>query len=178
MAFALEQIPSNPEPIVFATNRLTLLVPKENPADIQRVHDLARPGVRLVLAVPGTPLRSYSDELIDKLAGQFEDGHLLRDQIMANLASEEDNARQVVAKIALGEADAAFVYSSDAHSQLAQDSIEIELPAGLQVQASYPLVNLAEGENYRWTDQFIQFILSPAGQAILSKWGFGPKDES
>lgn len=175
MTSALAQVPTASQPIPFASNQLALLVPDGNPAGIHDLLDLAQPSTRLVLAVPGTPLRNYSDQLLERLVNQSTNGDELRNQIMENLVSEEENARQVVAKIALGEADAAFVYRSDVQSQIAQDSLQIDIPNEVQVEVRYPLVNLAEGNQQLWTEQFIQFILSPAGQEILMNWGFGPK---
>ncbi|RPJ35503.1 MAG: molybdate ABC transporter substrate-binding protein, partial [Planctomycetaceae bacterium] len=87
-------------PRIFARNRLAVIVPADNPAGIESVTDLAKPGLLLVLAAPGIPVRDYTDTMLDQL------GEDMKSAVLANLVSEEDNVRQVVAKVALGEADA------------------------------------------------------------------------
>ena len=164
------------EPVVFATNSLVILVPAENPAGVKSVPDLAEPGTELLLANPGTPLRSYSDQVLSLLSERHQDGEIIRQRIMANVVSEEENARQVVAKIALGEADAAFAYRSDAESDLASDSLVIPLPRDLQIEARYPIVLIQNASQGEWGSRFLNFVLSPEGQKILHKWGFGPGD--
>jgi molybdate transport system substrate-binding protein len=157
-------------PIIFASNRLVILVPADNPAQIQQLSDLARPGVLLITAVPGVPIRQYSDQLI---AGQ---GDPVATQITSNIVSEADNVRQIVAKIALGEADAALVYQSDVTPDIASNVLTIPLPEAQNIVAHYPLA-LVDDANRDGADetarQFINFVLSAEGQQILSKWGFG-----
>jgi molybdate transport system substrate-binding protein len=92
--------------------------------------------------------------------------------VLANVVSNEDNVRQVVAKVQLGEADAGIVYTSDAVAATALRTIEI--PAALNVIASYPIAPLARSENANLAKAFIAYVLSEDGQAVLQKWGFAP----
>lgn len=158
------------EPLFFATNQLTLAVPAANPGEIKTPADLAKPGVSLVLAAPATPIRVYSDRVIEIL-GDAE----FQAAVYRNLVSEEANVRQVVAKIALGEADAGFVYASDITSDVAGRLTQVLIPQEFNLIAAYPMVRLAESENPVLAQTFIDYILSPDGQAILAAWGFGPK---
>lgn len=164
------------EPVVFATNTVVILVPAGNPAEVESVTDLARPGIDLLLANPGTPIRAYSDQVLALLSEGHGDGENIRQRIMENVVSEEENARQVVAKIALGEADAAFAYRSDAESELAADSLIIQLPRELQIEAHYLIALLKDESQNEWGKRFLEFVLSSDGQRILQKWGFGPGD--
>jgi molybdate transport system substrate-binding protein len=100
------------DPLAFATNRLVVIVPADNPAQIVSMADLARPGVRLVLAAPGVPARDYTDQMIDALTADPAYGEAYRKAVYANLVSEEENVRQAAAKVALGEADAG-TFTSD-----------------------------------------------------------------
>lgn len=152
----------------FATNQLNLIVPIDNPANITSLADVANPGVQLVLAVPGVPVRDYTDAMLQTLPPDFQA------RFYANLVSEGQNARQVVAQIALGEADAAIVYRSDVTPSVAESVQQIPLPEAQSVLAIYPLAIVAEAPQPELAQQFIDFILSAKGQAILSKWGFGP----
>lgn len=153
---------------LFATNRLTIIVPAGNPAGIASLEDLAEPGIALLLAGPGVPVRTYTDEVVARMPEPF------RGAFYRNLVSEEDNVRQVVAKIALGEADAGIVYSSDVTPDVAGKLQRIELPPELQVTAVYPIAALNDAPHPDPARMFIDFVLGPEGQAILESWGFGP----
>jgi molybdate transport system substrate-binding protein len=90
------------------------------------------------------------------------------------MVSEEDNVRQVSAKIALGEADAGIVYTSDVTPDIANQVQQIVIPDEQNVIATYPIAPLADAANPELAQSFIDFILSSEGQSILAQWGFGP----
>ena len=155
------------QPQTFAANQLTLLVPKDNSAHIQSLADLANPGITLILAAPATPIRVYSDDII-----QNYNGEEYAEAVYANLASEEANVRQVVTKIALGEGDAGFAYTSDLTPDIAEYVLNIPIPTEYNLIANYPIVIMNNSQNQDTAAQFIAFTLSAEGQAILTKWGF------
>lgn len=152
----------------FASNRLTIIVPADNPAGLQSATDLAQPGMALVLAAPGVPVREYSDQAIAQL-GDAE----FQAAVYANLVSEEENVRIVVTKVALGEADAGIVYTSDVTPAVAGDLQQIAIPDEANVIAAYPIAVLAETGNPDLAHTFLDFVLSAAGQVILQSWGLG-----
>jgi molybdate transport system substrate-binding protein len=162
---------------IFATNRLTAIVPADNPAGIGSVADLANPGIALILAAPGVPVRQYTDQAITNLAADPAYGEAFSTAVYANLVSEEDNVRQVAAKVALGEADAGVVYTSDVTPDIVDDVQMIAIPDAYNVIATYPIGILDDAPYPDVAAQFIEFILSPDGQAILQHWGFGPTPE-
>jgi molybdate transport system substrate-binding protein len=153
----------------FVTNRLTIIVPVDNPARIRSLADLAQPDVQLLLAVKGVPVRAYSDKVIAGLGTIFEE------MFYRNVVSEEDNVRQVTAKIALGEADAGLVYVSDITPSIAGLVQQVAIPEDLNVVANYSIAPLREAPHPELARLFIDFVLNPEGQDILSKWGFGPR---
>ncbi len=154
--------------VLFVSNRLTVIVPADNPANIHALTDLAQPGVQLILAVAGVPVRAYTDEIVATMPAEFQQ------RFYANLVSEEDNVRQVAAKIALGEADAGIVYTSDVTPDLARRVQQIPIPAAQNVIAAYPIAPLADAPHPELAQRFLDFILSPAAQAVLARWGFAP----
>jgi molybdate transport system substrate-binding protein len=162
------------EPTTFVTNRLVIITPSDNPAGIESLIDLATPGVKLVLAAPGVPIRDYSEQVFAKAAEDAAFGPDFPAQVLANLVSEEENVRQVATKIGLGEGDGAIVYKSDVTPDLAPQVQQIDIPDEFNVLASYPIAPVADSEHTDVAEAFIAFILSPDGQAILEKWGFGP----
>jgi molybdate transport system substrate-binding protein len=165
-AVAAGRIDAN-DTVTFATNRLTILTPADNPAQITELADLSRPGIRLVLAVPGVPVRQYTDEIVAHLGTDFSEA------FYANLVSEEKNVRQVAAKAALGEADAVIVYTSDLTPDIAGRVQQIMIPDAQNVTAVYPIAPLADAMQPDLARQFIEFVRSPAGQTILANWGLG-----
>lgn len=160
-------------PVIFATNRLVIIVPADNPAAIDSAADLARAGVRLVLASPGVPARDYADAMLASLAEDRAAVPQFAERVLANVVSEETNVRQVVAKVALGEADAGIVYASDVKSETGAKVLAIEVAEEHNVRAVYPIAPLGDGKNAQLAQAFIDFVLSTGGQAILERWGFG-----
>lgn len=153
---------------LFVSNRLTIVVPADNPAGIGSLESLAQPGVQLILAGEGVPARQYTDEIAAAMTADFQA------QFYGNLVSEEANVRQVAAKVALGEADAGIVYTSDVTPDIAGRVQQIAIPDEHNVIATYPIAPLADAANPELAQSFINFILSSEGQSILAKWGFGP----
>ena len=155
---------------VFLTNQLVVILPKENPAGIDSLEDLGKPGLKLVLAAEEVPAGRYAREILEKLNVMFGAGY--RDQALANVVSNEDNIRQAVTKVQLGEADASIVYVSDAVA--VPELQKIEIPTDMNVIAEYPIARLAGSSNPDLANDFIEYVLSPDGQATLNKWGFTP----
>jgi molybdate transport system substrate-binding protein len=149
---------------------LVVIVPQDNPAEIESLADLARPGVKLVLTAEEVPVGRYARQALDNL-----NGHLGADfavSVLANVVSNEDNVKQVVAKVSLGEADAGIVYSTDAMAVPSLPTISIDDP--YNVTAAYPLAVLTAAPQPELAEQFAAFVLSSEGRAILASFGFLP----
>ena len=93
--------------VVFARNRLVVITPKDNPKQITAVKDLAKDGVKFVTAQPTVPIGQYTAQMLDKAVADPAYGADFKSKVEANTVSKEDNVRQVVSKVQLGEADAA-----------------------------------------------------------------------
>jgi molybdate transport system substrate-binding protein len=154
----------------FLTNKLIVILPADNSATLTKLEDLANPGIKVVLAAEEVPVGKYARQALDLMDASFGNG--FKDKVLANVVSNEDNVKQVVAKVQLGEADAGIVYVSD--SIAAPDLKSIEIPAELNVIAKYPIAPLAKSANSNLAAKFTAFVLSPEGQAVLQKWGFAP----
>ena len=155
---------------VFLTNKLVVILPADNPAALEKLEDLANPGIKLVLAAEDVPVGKYARQALDLMDASFGAGY--KDKVLANVVSNEDNVKQVVSKVQLGEADAGIVYVSD--STAAPELKSIEIPDELNVIAKYPIAPLVKSENADLAAQFIEYVLSTEGQAVLAKWGFAP----
>ncbi|MCY3865670.1 MAG: molybdate ABC transporter substrate-binding protein [Chloroflexi bacterium] len=155
---------------IFAHNRLTVIAPADNPADVMTVADLTKEAVLLVLAAEGTPIRAYTNAM---LASYNEDlGEAFSERVLRNLVSEESNVRQVVARVALGEADAGVVYQSDALGDVADQLIAISIDERHNQLASYPIAPLNDTVAQDQALEFIRFLRSEEAQAIMAENGF------
>lgn len=148
----------------FLSNRLVVVAPPDNPAGVSTLDDLARPGLKLVLAAEDVPVGRYARQMLDNVSADF------KAQVLANVVSNEADVKQVLAKVQLGEADAGIVYASDAVAAPALPVIEI--PSKWNVLARYPIAPLVNAPQPKLADEFVAFVLSPDGQSILRKWGF------
>jgi molybdate transport system substrate-binding protein len=155
---------------VFLTNQLIIIMPASNPAGLKTLSDLSKPGVKLVLAAKEVPVGNYTLQVLDKLDTALGAGY--KDKVLANVVSYENDVKQVVAKVQLGEADAGIVYLSDAFA--APELPWIGIPAGNNVIAKYPIAALSASPNADLAQAFIAYVLSREGQFILRKWGFLP----
>ncbi|KLK89281.1 molybdenum ABC transporter substrate-binding protein [Methanoculleus sediminis] len=158
----------------FLENNLALIVPADNPADINGLADLNRSGVKLVIGTKDVPFGDYTRQMLEKLAADPAYGEAYRETVMANVISEETAVSSVVPKLALGEADAAIVYKSDVSKDDLEKVTRIDIPAGYNVKATYPLGILAESPGKAEAESFIAFVRGPDGSAILTEYGFDP----
>ncbi len=169
-ALVTDNLVAQDAPQQFLNNKLVVILPKDNPAGLIALEDLAKPGIKLVLAAEAVPVGKYALQALDLMDAKFGNGY--KTKVLANVVSNEDNVKQVVAKVQLGEADAGIVYTSDAIA--APELKTIEIPADLNVIAKYPIAPLLKSENADLARAFIAYVLSKESQAVLQKWGFAP----
>ena len=157
---------------VFLNNKLVVILPAENAAVLTKLEDLGKPGIKIVLAAEEVPVGKYARQALDLMSASF--GAAFKDKVLANVVSNEDNVKQVVAKVQLGEADAGIVYTSDATA--ASDLNTIEIPTEQNVIAEYPIAAISQSRQADLANAFITYVLSAVGQEILQKWGFAPPE--
>ena len=157
---------------VFATNRLIVILPPGNPAEVKTLHDLANSGLKLILADPSVPAGNYARQILANISADPVYGSSFSTAVLANVVSNETDVRQVVTKVELGEADAGIVYVSDAFSD--PNLVTISIPEKFNIIAQYPIAILTNSPNPDQASEIIEFIMSPDGQAIMEKWGFTP----
>jgi len=156
----------------FARNRLVVVTPGDNPAGITALADLGKPGVKLVLAAKEVPVGQYVLDFLDKAAADETFGTAYRDAVLANVVSYEENVRGVLTKVALGEADAGIVYSSDVAASGEGEVGQIDIPDALNTIAMYPIAVLGDSAHPELAQAFVDAVLSADGQGVLRKYGF------
>jgi len=152
------------KPVTFTANRLALIVPKSNPADITSVYDLKTKKVKLVIANPAVPVGGYTRTVLKKMA---------LTSALANVVSQESDVKAVTAKVALGQADAGFVYVTDARAVSDQVTV-IPIPAWAQPRVRYEIAVVSKSGNKAAAQAWIKGLLSTKGQAALKNAGFLP----
>lgn len=152
------------KPQIFATNRLVLIVPKDNPAAISSVADLGNEGVKLVIGAEGVPIGDYTRKVLDTMG---------ESDVLDNVVSEEDDVKGVVSKVSLGEADAGFVYATDV-KPVPDKVTTIELPEAAQAKVEYPISVVKGTEHEEAARDYVDLVLGPEGQQALAGAGFGP----
>lgn len=150
-------------PAAFATNSLVLIVPRANPARIRSVYDLRRDGIKLVVGASGVPVGDYTRTLLASLG---------LGSVLQNVVSYEDDVKLVVAKVALGEADAGFVYRTDVRP-VGNKVFRISLPAQAQPTVRYELCIVRDARHPLLAASFVREVLSKRGRARLAAAGFG-----
>lgn len=154
------------KPVVFTRNTLVMVVPKSNPANIHGVYDLTKPGVKVDVAGPGVPVGSYTIQILKNM-------NLLA-AVQKNVVSQETDVREVLAKVALGEADAGFVYSTDARTVPGQVTV-LKLPAWAQPKVQYGVCVVTASPNRAAAQAWINSLLGKTAQAKLLAAGFLPR---
>ena len=155
-------------PRIFARNEPVLVVPRGNPARIGSLSELPK-ARRMVIGAPEVPIGAYTLRILDAASRRYGDD--FRSKVEARVVSRELNVRQVLAKVRLGEADAAIVYRTDA-AMAGQDIEAIAIPADLNVVAEYPVAILSRTKEPALAAAFVDLLLSPAGRQVLERFGF------
>lgn len=159
-------------PVPFAGNTLTIIVPADNPAAIASPVDLARPGVKIVAAGADVPIAGYANQAVTRLAGLAGYPADFASVYAANVVSREQNVQAVVAKIELGEGDAAIVYGTDARTS--KNVATISIPDSANVLATYAGAVVAASTRRDAAHAFLDWLAGPAGAAVLATYGFLP----
>jgi molybdate transport system substrate-binding protein len=162
------------EPAVFARNRLVVILPRDNPAGIETLQDLSRPGVKLDLVNENAPAGAYARQFLEQASAAPGFGADFEQRALANVVSEEENVKQVVAKVRLGEADAGISYFSDVTPEAAPDLLTIDIPDELNPIAIHLIAVLKDAGDPVLARAFVDYVLSAEGQAILQAQNFIP----
>jgi len=157
---------------VFVKNRLVVIIPTSNPGNINSLKDLAKKGIKIDIEATAVPAGKYSRQALANLSQSPDYGSSYANEVLANVVSEEQNVKAVVQKVQLGEADAGFVYVTDVTPSVADKVKIIDIPDPYNVIAQYPIAVVKSSPHPSDAQSFVDFVLSPNGQAILKKYNF------
>ncbi len=156
------------EPKVFVRNREVILVPKDNPANIHSMRDLAKPRIKLVLPEDGVPAADYALKILGKANAEYGSG--FRQDVLSNVVSREADVRASVNRVALGDADATFGYTPDIRDRVRV----VQIPETLNIIATHPIAVLKDAKNPEQARNWVDLVVSDEGQRVLERWGFEP----
>lgn len=151
-------------PVTFTSNRLALIVPSSNPAGITSVYDLKRKPVKLVVAGAAVPVGAYTRTVLRKMG---------LSSVLSKVVSQETDARAVTSKVALGQADAGFVYVTDARAVADRVKV-VRIPAWAQPRVRYEIAVVSSSTRKAAAQAWVKTLLSARGQAALKEYGFLP----
>jgi molybdate transport system substrate-binding protein len=152
------------KPVTFTSNRLALIVPRSNPAEIRSIYDLRRKPVKLVICGAAVPVGAYTRTVLRKMG---------LTSVLSKVVSQETDVRAVTGKVALGQADAGFVYVTDAKA-VSDQVTAIRIPAWAQPRVRYEIAVVSRSTRKAAAQAWIRTLLSARGQAALRSFGFLP----
>ncbi|HEX5692660.1 MAG TPA: molybdate ABC transporter substrate-binding protein, partial [Roseiflexaceae bacterium] len=144
----------------FAHNRLVVIYPQDNPAKLSTLHDLARPGVKLVLAAKEVPVGGYALDFLAKASKLPDYTASYSATVLANVVSYEENVKAVLGKVVLGEADAGIVYRSDVSPNSIDQIGTLDIPDQLNTVADYPIATITGSPHGELAQSFVGYVLS------------------
>jgi molybdate transport system substrate-binding protein len=156
------------KPVVFTRNTLVIVIPKATGTGIHSIYDLTKPGVKIDVAASGVPVGSYTLQILKNMN--------LSTAVLKNVVSQETDVREVLSKVALGEADAGFVYSTDAKTVPGKVTV-VKIPAWAQPKVQYGICIVSASANKADAQAFVKRVLAKAGQAKLLAAGFLPRSK-
>jgi molybdate transport system substrate-binding protein len=152
-------------PVTFAINRLVLLIPNANPGNVTSVYSLRTGGRRLSIGQAGVPIGAYTRQLLKRLR--------LSSILSSNRVSQQSNVGQVSSQVALGSADAGFVYYTDGLAVKDRTKM-ISLPKWAQPPVRYQICTVKRaGVDSAGAKAFIDKVTGKAGRGALKAYGFG-----
>jgi molybdate transport system substrate-binding protein len=160
------------EPEIFVKNREVVMVPKGNPANIRRFRDVAKPGLKLVLAGKDVPAADYALQILGKANKEY--GADFEKDVLSNVVSRESDVRASVNRVVVGDADATFGYASDYTPDIRDRVKVVPIPPDLNIVATYPIATLDDAKTPELARKWVELVTSEEGQRVLRKWNFEP----
>lgn len=160
------------KPEIFVKNREVVMVPKDNPANIESMRDLAKPDIKLVLAQKDVPAADYAVEILGKANAEY--GSSFEQDVLSNVVSREADVRASVNRVVVGDADATFGYASDYTPDIRGRVKVIPIPPDLNTIATYPVAALADAKDPGLAKKWVELVTSKQGQRELEMWNFEP----
>ena len=165
-------------------NYVELFVPKDNPKNITTLADLLNPGVRIAIGAPASvPAGKYTLQVWNKVQSKWGNESSpdfmsmayanFSANVMSHIVSQTTDVESAITQVLTGAADAAFGYVSDGIANAAQLQA-IPIPSDVNAQAVYTISVVASSSHQTQASSFVNWLLSPSGQAYLERWGFTP----
>ncbi|HXH96780.1 MAG TPA: molybdate ABC transporter substrate-binding protein [Gaiellaceae bacterium] len=150
------------KPILFTANTVVMIARKGNPDHLRGVYSLETPGLKIVMGAPGVPVGDYTRTVLKRLG--------LSD-IVGKAVSQETDVREVLSKVALGEADVGFVYATDARTVRGQVAV-FAIPPRARPKVNYAVAAVRTSRHLAVAEAWVKALKGRAAQAKLRTAGF------
>jgi molybdate transport system substrate-binding protein len=157
MQVAVDADVTSSDPETFATNTMVLVTPPDNPAGIQSIDDLG--DATWVRCADEVPCGRVALELIDS------------NGVTSEPVSLEEDVKSTLEKVTSGEADAGFVYKTDAVAAGSEVNV-IEIDDAAERPTSYFIAPLTQSEDGDLARAWVDMVMSDDGRATLAEAGF------
>jgi molybdate transport system substrate-binding protein len=147
-------------PQTLATNILEIATPPGDPAGIEGLNDLTKPGIKLAVCAVSAPCGVVAQTLFTN------------NKLTVKPVTEEVDVKSVLAKVELGSVDAGIVYVTDVKAA-GTKVVGVGIPSSQNVSTSYPIAALNRSKQATLAQAFVAYVLSAPGQAVLKAAGFG-----
>lgn len=151
------------------SNSIVLVVPKENPANINSLEDLKKKN-KLVIAEKEVPVGNYTLKVLEKLNSKY--GKNFKESVLKNVVSKELDVKKVLSKVVLGEGDAAFVYYSDVTPKVKDKVKVIEIPKEYNIKAQYWMGILKSSKDKKEVKDLYDVLLNEKSKTVFKKYFF------
>jgi molybdate transport system substrate-binding protein len=158
-------------PVEFARNHLAVLTPASS--RVYKLVDLAQPGIKIDICVQEAPCGAYARAALQRLAADPQFGRTYSERVRRNVVSNEEDVEAVVQKVLLGEADAGFVYATDAARISAARARSIAIPLRDQEPVFYSIASVKTAKDAADARAFVAFVRSQEARKLLKAYGFG-----
>jgi molybdate transport system substrate-binding protein len=151
-------------PVVFTANKLVIVTARGNPLHLRGVHDLERSGLKIVMAAAGVPVGDYTRRVLRRLG---------RSDLVRRAVAQATDVREVLSQVALGQADAGFVYATDAKTVKGEVGV-IGLPKAAQPRVLYAAAAVKSSKQLQAAKAWVHGLLTRRAQRKLRAAGFLP----
>ncbi|HSU79822.1 MAG TPA: molybdate ABC transporter substrate-binding protein [Candidatus Angelobacter sp.] len=155
-----------------SNNHEVIIVPKNNPAHISSIEDLATKKPKLIIGVDNVPIGQYTRQIFKKVAS--DKGNDFENKVMGNVVSTETNVKQILEKIALGEGDAGIVYVTDVTKSYQDKLTIIPIPQTYNLTSTNYIAVPIHAPHKKQAEAFLKYILSSNGQDVFRQFHYDP----
>ncbi len=147
------------KPVNFVSNTMEIATPPGNPAKVSTVQDLEKSSVKTALCEVAVPCGATAEKVFDNA------------KVTVKPVTREPDVKSTLAVVEAKEVDAGVVYVTDVRAA-GSKVVGVPIPDSVNASTTYPIAVLTHSTNQALAQAWVDYVLSPAGQKVLSADGF------